>query len=215
MVVHIGRSILLSGQSTPSCCPRLLACLVVSCTGPHRSARLPPLSAGQLLLKFVISGNDPTLFKKGCVNRFKALLPHVSPLFDSIFVLRNVACCLIPPPPLYMPTSMPVFLYPPFTLPPSLDKRFLTQVTFEAHTLSYPQLQPRNRTAFFNSGCPLSGKRLVPVSCSKLKQEGDDNGMDVVQSLSNDFTDEIEYQPFHYSVNRPAYCHSSFHPQKL
>lgn len=106
MVVHIGRSILLSGQSTPSCCPRLLACLVVSCTGPHWPARLPPLSAGKPLLKFVISGADPTLFKKGCVNRFKALLLHVSPLSDSIFVLRNVASCLIPLPPLYMPTSL-------------------------------------------------------------------------------------------------------------
>lgn len=82
MAIHIGRSILLSGQSTPSCCPRLLACLVVSCTRPQR---LPSLSAGQLLLKFVISGAYPTLFKKGCVNRFKALLLHVSPLFDSIF----------------------------------------------------------------------------------------------------------------------------------
>ncbi len=58
------------------------------------------------------------------------------------------------------------------------------------HTLlSNSQLQPRNRTAFFISGCPLRGECLVTVSCSKLKHEGYDNHMDVVQSLSSDFTE--------------------------
>lgn len=136
MVVRIGRSIFFQSNQhllvVPGC--QHVACLVVSCTGPHRSAWLPPLSPGQLLLKFVISGADPTLFKKGCVNRFKALLLHVSPLFDSIFVLRNVASCLIPPLPLYISTSTPVLFYPPLTLPPSLNKKFLTHVTFTAHT---------------------------------------------------------------------------------
>ena len=134
MVEHIGRSILFSEPSTPSCCHRLLMCLIVSCTGPQKPALPLLLSARQLLSKFVINSADPTLFKKECVNRFKKLLLHVSPPSDTIFVLWNVASCLIilSTHPDIHAHDMPVNLHPAFTLLPSLNKKFLTHVTFTA-----------------------------------------------------------------------------------
>lgn len=150
MVVHIGRCILLSEQSAPSFCLRLLACPVVSCTGPHKPARLPTLEGGI----------NSTLFKKGCVNRFKALLLNVSPLFHSVFVLRNTASCLITP-----QTCLPPRLSPSTHLSPShhpSTRNFWPMSPLQHILISKPQLQPRNRTAFYNSGCPLM--RRVPCA---------------------------------------------------
>lgn len=42
----------------------------------------------------------------------------------------------------------------------------------------------------------------MPVSCSKLKKEGGGNGMDVVQSSSSDFIEEMEYKCFHIKYIR-------------
>lgn len=177
MVVHIDRSILLSEQSTLSFCPRLLACLVVSCTGPHQRARLPPLEGG----------TDPTLFMKGCVNRFKALLQNVSPLFHSIFVLWNMASCLITPP--NMPTNTTLLLYQSISHPPTISRQEIFDPChlYSTHSFQRPSCSPEIGQLFLILGVHSRGECLVPVSCSKLTQEGDDNRADGVQSLLSGF----------------------------
>lgn len=177
----IGRSILLSDQSTPPCCPWLLACLLVSCSGTHRASRLSPLSAERLLSKFVIGGTDPILFKKGWVNRFKARSPHMSPLFDSIFMLWNAGSCLIiPSHPLYTPADAPVPSInhrhhpPPATTPhppPSLDKKVLTHVTFTAHTpFKTPSCSPEIGHLFLIPGVHLEA--IAFCQCPSVPEGG-------------------------------------------
>lgn len=66
-------------------------------------------------LDLVSRGADRTLFKKGCLNRFKAPIQYVLSLCVSLFLLQNVASYLIPLSPLKKLPDSPLLAtsYPP------------------------------------------------------------------------------------------------------
>lgn len=173
MVVHIGRAILLSEQSTPSCCPKLLACLV-SCDGPYRAPRLPPLSAGWLLSKFVFSLLIPLYLWWGASTGLK----H-SCRMCHIFLLQYLCHEMWA----VVESHSPDCTWPPAGRPPVTTSRPPTIPWHERFDPCHPytrthtqsvrtsQLQPRNRTAFSIVGVHSEAAAFsqFPVPCSNRR----------------------------------------------
>lgn len=104
---YIGRSILLSDQSTPPCCPRLLACLLVGCVGSQ--ARPAPSVSRTAFVKMCNRQCWSHSILEGRVNRFKTLAAYATFFRFNIYEPRNTGSCLNRhSPSLFHPSSPPL-----------------------------------------------------------------------------------------------------------
>ena len=107
-----------------------------------------------------------------------------------------------------MPTSTTVLLHPPGTshLPTILPhKMFDLCHLYSTQSFQSPSCSPEIGQLFFILGVHWKGECPVPVSCSKLKQEADDNDGCCVE-----FVKWFLEPTFPFSVNRPAYRQGFF-----